>query len=73
MLTERGSNINIRNRSGDTPLITCVKNGGKENIRIIQKLMEMKADPSIVNNEGESFYSILSNEAEKINFVEDKV
>lgn len=69
MLGEKGCNVNIQNNSGDTPLIMCAKNGAKENIRIIQKLLEIKADPYIENFAGESFYSILSSEAEKQNFV----
>lgn len=68
MLYEKGIDINIQNNDGDSPLILSVKNGAKENIRIIQKLLEMKADANIKNKKGESFYSILSHEAEKEKF-----
>ena len=65
MLGEKGININLQNNEGDSPLVLCVKNGAKENIRIIQKLLEMSADSNIKNRKGDSFYSLLSEEAEK--------
>jgi ankyrin repeat protein len=68
MLVEKGININVQNSEGDTPLILCAKNGGKENIRIIQKMLEMNADSNIKNNKEESFYSIMNDEAEKEKF-----
>ncbi len=69
MLAEKGINVNIQNKEGDTALILCAKNGSKENIRIIQKLLNFKADPNIENFKNESFYSIISLEAEKENFM----
>lgn len=69
MLGERGANLNIQNNNGDTPLILCAKNGGKDNIRIIQKLLELKADPNIKNKDNETFYSVLGLEALKENYV----
>jgi ankyrin repeat protein len=68
MLGEKGININAQNKEGDTPLILCVKNGAKENIRIIQKLLEMNAESNIKNKKGESFYGLLNDEAEKEKF-----
>jgi ankyrin repeat protein len=68
MFGEKGMKINIQNNEGDPPLILCAKNGAKENIRIIQKLLELKADSNIKNKKGESFYSILNEEAKKENF-----
>ncbi len=65
MLGDKGININVQNNEGDSPLILCVKNGAKENIRIIQKLLEMNADSNIKNRKGDSFYSLMSEEAEK--------
>ncbi len=68
MLGERGINVNIQNNEGDTPLILCAKGGARDNIKIIQKLLEFKADSIIKNKIGQSFYTILSEEAEKENF-----
>ena len=71
MLSERGIDVNIQNSEGDTALNLCAKNGAKENIRIIQKLFEFKADPSIPNNQGNTFYEILYLEAERNNACAD--
>ena len=68
MLADKGININVQNNEGDTPLILCAKNGAKDNIRIIQKLLEINADSNVKNRKGDSFYSILSEEAEKEKF-----
>lgn len=65
MLTERKIDLNLRNHSGDTALHTCVHTGAKENIRIIQKLLDYNADANILNNHGQSFYSLLGEEFEK--------
>jgi ankyrin repeat protein len=65
MLAEKGIDINNTNLDGDTCLHLCAQNGAKENIRIIQKLLELKADPNIKNLKGESFYSLLGNEGEE--------
>lgn len=65
MLAERGIDVNLQNSEGDTALNLCAKNGAKDNIRIIQKLLEFKADPSICNYQGQSFYEILSQESER--------
>ena len=65
MLAEKGININIQNRNGDTALNLCAKKGAKENIRIIQKLLEFKSNPLLENQNQENFYSILSVESKK--------
>jgi len=65
MLGDKGIDVNVKNNEGDSPLLLCVKNGAKENIRIIQKLLEMNADSNLKNRKGDSFYSLLSDEAEK--------
>lgn len=70
MLCDRGVNVNAVNKDGDTCLNLCVKNGARENVRIIQKLLfDFKADPNIFNNNNENFYSLMAKEAlkEKIN------
>lgn len=68
MLVERGHNINDTNLEGDTALILISKSGVKDNIRVIQKLLELKCDAGIENNKNQSFYSIVHNEALKANF-----
>lgn len=66
MLCDRGINVNSENKDGDTCLNLCVKNGAKENVRIIQKLLfDFKADPNIFNNNNENFYSLMLKEAQK--------
>jgi len=66
MLCDRGINVNAVNKHGDTCLNLCVKNGAKENVRILQKLLfDFNADPSIFNNDNENFYSLMSKEAHK--------
>ena len=73
MLVDKGININEVNGDGDTALILVAKTGVKENIRIIQKLLELKCDASIENNKNQSFYSIVHEEALKANFEPDSV
>jgi len=76
MLCDRGINVNAVNKFGDSCLNLCVKNGARENIRIIQKLLfDFKADPKILNNNGENFYSLMAKEAinEKINLEDVKL
>ncbi len=68
MLCDRGINVNAVNHEGDTCLNLCVKNGAKENIRIIQKLLfDFKANPDISNIENENFYSLMEKEANRQN------
>ena len=67
MLAEKGVDLNKQNKDGDTPLNLCAITGAKENIRIIQKLLTLNADPNIKNKKGENFYSLLGTEAEKGN------
>jgi hypothetical protein len=73
MLVERGVNINEVNGEGDTALIMVAKLGVKDNIRIIQKLLELKCDASIENNKNQTFYTIVHEEALKANFEPDSV
>ncbi len=76
MLCDRGINVNQVNKDGDTCLNLCVKNGARENVRIIQKLLfDFKADPNISNNDDENFYSLMAKEAqrEKINLEESNL
>ena len=68
MLIDKGLNINLINNNGDTPIILLAKNGTKDNIRIIQKLIEYKPNLDIENNNKESFYSIINDEAIRENF-----
>jgi ankyrin repeat protein len=63
MLAEKGMDLNMQNNDNDTALILAAKNGIKDNIRIVQKMLELKADPFLENKNGESFYSIVSQEA----------
>lgn len=63
MLGEKGLNINHQNNNGDTPLLVAAKLGAKQNIRIIQKLLEFNANKEITNNNKESFYYIIGKES----------
>ena len=74
MLCERGIDVNAKNKNGDTCLNFCVKNGPKENTRIIQKLLfDFKVDPNISNNQNENFFSLMQKQAEKENVNLDEV
>jgi len=74
LLADKGLNLNITNDDNDTALILAARNGIKDNIRIVQKMLELKADPFIENKKGESFYSIVSQEAVYNHFIyEDSV
>jgi len=68
-LADRGIDLNMVNNDSDTALILTAKNGIKDNIRIVQKMLELKADPYIENKQGESFYSIVSQEAKYNHFI----
>lgn len=73
MLCDRGINVNSVNKQGDTCLNLCVKNGARENIRIIQKLLfEFKANPNIFNKNNENFFCLMEKESirENINLSE---
>jgi ankyrin repeat protein len=63
--------LNMQNNDNDTPLILAAKNGIKDNIRIVQKMLELKADPFLENKSGDSFYSIVSQEALLNKFIYD--
>jgi ankyrin repeat protein len=74
MLCERGIDVNAKNKNGDTCLNICVKNGPKENTRIIQKLLfDFKVDPNITNNQNDNFFSLMKKHAEKENLNLDEV
>ena len=73
LLSEKGIDINMTNNDNDTALILAAKSGIKDNIRLVQKMIELKADPYIENKKGESFYSIVSQEAIYNNFIYDEV
>jgi ankyrin repeat protein len=72
MLTEKGIDVNIRNNDGDTALILAAKNGAKENIRLIQKLLESNSDSGILNNKGQSFFSVMGEEAKKSSAIQEE-
>lgn len=63
LLIEKGINVNIKNKEGNTALMLCASNNPKENVRIIQLLLNSKADADLINNEGDTFYSIMGKEA----------
>jgi ankyrin repeat protein len=71
MLVDKGMNINCKNNEGDTPLLIATKRGIKENIRLIQKLLELKCNTEIINNSNECFYSLVHKES--LNFDCDSV
>lgn len=55
VLLEYGSDVNIVNSDGDTPLICAVQHSSNEGaVPLIKLLLEHGADPSIVNNKGKT-------------------
>lgn len=68
MLAGKKIDLNALNNNNDTPLIVAAKHSVKENGRLFQKLLEFGADPTFENNQGESFYSLVSKHAETENF-----
>lgn len=62
---EKGYSINIKNSNGETPLHKAVK-VGKENIPIINLLLENNGDIDAVDNQGNSVYSLAQDRAVRI-------
>lgn len=63
MLSDKGLSVDTCNANGDTILLLAGKLSIKDNLRLIQKLLELKADPTRRNSKGECFNSVLSEEA----------
>jgi ankyrin repeat protein len=68
-LIEKGINLNIQNNDGNTPIMLVALNNPDENVRLLQKLLSLNPIiEGIVNNKGQSFYSILGEDAIKNHF-----
>ncbi|MCQ2821024.1 MAG: hypothetical protein MJ252_27515, partial [archaeon] len=65
-----GIDLNIKNNEGNTPIMDLIKNNiAKENVRLIKLLLESGAKTeNIYNKKGDSFYSLLGEEAEMLKF-----
>lgn len=57
MLYEKGLNINILDRNNNNILLLAAKQGVKNNLRYVKKLIELGADPNLCNLNNESFYT----------------
>ena len=71
MLINKGINLNDINNEGNTPLMELIINNiAKENVRLTLLLIEKGAiTEGIYNLKGQSFYSILGEEAEMNNII----
>lgn len=69
-------NINEKDIDNNTILLKVCKLGIKDNLRLIQKIIELGGDPNITNVDGDNYYSIIKNEAvtnnEFIGFLKEK-
>ena len=69
MLSDRKINLNTINNEGNTPIMLVALNNPNENVRLLQKLLSLNCIvDGIVNNKGQSFYSILGEDAIKNHF-----
>ena len=58
MLQEKGLSIDISNNNGDSILLLCAKDGIRNNIRIISKIIELGASKTVKNKDNECFNSL---------------
>ncbi len=63
LLIQKGSNINLKNSDGFTPIMLAIE---KENLVIIQKLLDAKADLNQVSHYGDSLSTLLENKPESL-------
>ena len=69
MLSDKKVDLNVRNNEGNTPIMLVALNNPNENVRLLQKLLSLNCIvDGIVNNKGQSFYSILGEDAIKNHF-----
>ena len=69
MLSDKKVELNIRNNEGNTPIMLVALNNPSQNVRLLQKLLSLNCIiDGIVNNKGQSFYSILGEDAIKNHF-----
>ena len=69
MLSDKKVDLNIRNNEGNTPIMLVALNNPSQNVRLLQKLLSLNCIiEGIVNNKGQSFYSILGEDAIKNHF-----
>ncbi len=57
MLNEKGLDINILDTNKNNILLLAAKQGVKNNLRYIKKLIELGANPNLSNLNNENFYS----------------
>jgi ankyrin repeat protein len=57
MLHEKGLNINLLDKNNNNILLLAAKQGVKNNLRYVKKLIELGADPNLSNLNKENFYS----------------
>ena len=69
MLSDKKVDLNVRNNEGNTPIMLVALNNPSQNVRLLQKLLSLNCIiDGIVNNKGQSFYSILGEDAIKNHF-----
>ena len=56
MLLDKGVDVNWKDKQGNTALMVAAKKNPKENVRLIQMLIEIGGSVEDVNNEGDCFY-----------------
>ena len=72
MLNEKGLDIDTVNSNGDSILLLCAKDGIRQNIRNISKLLELGASKELKNKLNENFTNIAYLQAVKdIKFTEE--
>ena len=67
-LIEKKIDLNYINNNGDSPIMLIAKNNPKENIRLLLLLLKYDVNVNIINKEGQSFYSIMGEQAFKNHF-----
>ena len=67
-LIEKKIDLNYINNNGDSPIMLIAKNNPKENIRLLLLLLKYNVNVNIINKEGQSFYSIMGEQAFKNHF-----
>lgn len=63
LLIQKGANVNSKNSDGFTPIMLAIE---KENISMIQKLLEAKADLNQVSYYGDTIFTLIENKPENI-------
>lgn len=66
LLIQKGANINAQDNEGFTPILLAIQN---ENIPIIHKLLEAKADLSISSYFGDTAFTLIESKSESVRHI----